>query len=392
MRSATDGALRTTWRSLAELVAPSGGGDDGDEDGDALRSGWAALAARAIEPNVFYGPAVAAAAAPLYGADVVVLLVHGPDGDLVGLLPLRPTRRRYGLPVAVVTGWSHPFGPLGTPLIDPADPAGVAGAMLDAVRARFGAAPLLLPHFPEDGPVAVAFDAALAARRGRVMAFDRHARAVLRRLASPGDPAAITDPRRKEHARQRRRLAEHGRLAFDLATEPDAVTAALADVLALETRGWKGRAGTAAAQTPGQQALVTAAVATLAAASAARVARLRLGDRTVAAGIVLVAGPTAWFWKTAYDEALARYSPGVLLTLDLSAALLDDPQIGLVDSCAVAGHPMIDRLWGGRRTLSDRLIGLDPGLRFALVGRLETTRRTARIAARRVRDAVRRRG
>ncbi|RAI27127.1 hypothetical protein CH340_24650 [Rhodoplanes serenus] len=130
----------------------------------------------------------------------------------------------------------------------------------------------------------------------------------------------------------------------------------------------------------------------MAAAGAARVARLRLGDRTVAAGIVLVAGPTAWFWKTAYDEALARYSPGVLLALDLSAALLDDPQIGLVDSCAVAGHPMIDRLWGGRRTLSDRLIGLDPGLRFALVGRLETARRTALGTARRVRDAMRRRG
>lgn len=369
-------AFRTTWRPLAELV------DDG-----ALRAEWAALAERAVEPNVFYTPAVALACAPLYGRGVGAVLVRGADGRLAGLFPLRPSRTRWGVPLRVLAGWTHPFAPFGTPLVDPADPQGILAAALDHFS-RDGTSALILPYLTDDGPVAAALDAVLAASGRRMVTFDRHARAELVRPAGPDAAPAVVDRHRKEHARQRRRLAEHGTLAFDL-TAGEATVAAVADFLDLEASGWKGMAGTAATASPAQRALIETAVAGLAAEGHAGIARLRLGGRTVAAGIVLASGGGTWFWKTAYDETLAKFSPGVLLTLDLSEALLRNERIAAVDSCAVAGHPMIDRLWADRRALSDRLIALRPGPGFALACRLESLRRAAIAAAKAMRNRLR---
>ncbi|MFL9825322.1 GNAT family N-acetyltransferase [Rhodoplanes sp. SY1] len=373
----TGGApLRTEWRTLPALL------DRRDE--------WAAFAARAIVPNVFYTPALAAAAAALHGGGVGAVVVRDAAGRLVGLLPLRRSRTRWGVLPALV-GWTHPFAPLGTPLIDPADPDGIVTAALAHLREAHPGTPLLLPYCPADGPVAAAIDTAVA-RLGAVQTtFAAHARAELRRSVGPGAPPAIVDARAKEHGRQRRRLAEQGDLAFDV-SRGAAARDALADFFALEAKGWKGRAGTAAASRPAEQALMTDTVAGLAARpdSDAMVARLMLNGRPVAVGVVLICGRAAWFWKIAYDETLKKYSPGVLLTLDLSAALLAAPAIEVVDSCAVENHPMIDRLWSARRPLADRLIGFAP-TSFSIACRLERTRRQAITIAKQMRDRLRRR-
>ena len=76
---------------------------------------------------------------------------------------------------------------------------------------------------------------------------------------------------------------------------------------------------------------------------------------------MLRAGNRAFYWKTAYDERFAAYSPGVQATLDLSRRLERDPGLSLVDSCAVADHPMIDRAWRDRIELVDLALSLEPG-------------------------------
>src|SRR3546814_12960434 len=57
-------------------------------------------------------------------------------------------------------------------------------------------------------------------------------------------------------------------------------------------------------------------------------------------------------FKIAFDEALGRFSPGVLIEIANLQAVLGDPAIGWMDSCAAADHPMIDSLWGERRTIT----------------------------------------
>src|SRR5580700_8631277 len=83
---------------------------------------WRDLAARAAEPNVFYDPdfALAAAAVPALGRGIEAILVWSidPPRRLLGLFPFTIIRRRYGLKLPLLIGWTHPFAPLGTPLVD----------------------------------------------------------------------------------------------------------------------------------------------------------------------------------------------------------------------------------------------------------------------------------
>ena len=64
---------------------------------------WGALAARALEPNVFYEPAFALAAAPVFGTDVGAVLVRTASGRLAGLFPARIGRWRGGFTSMLVS-------------------------------------------------------------------------------------------------------------------------------------------------------------------------------------------------------------------------------------------------------------------------------------------------
>jgi len=371
-------AVSTEWRPLADL-----GG---------LAAEWRALADRAIEPNVFYDPAFALPAAGALAPDAGAVLVRGGTAHrLIGLFPCRIETRRYGIPLPLLAGWTHPYGPLGTPLVDRDDVATAITGFLDHV-AHDVMLPklLLLPYQVEDGPVATALARAIAQRGGHSAAFGRHRRALL----APGSEragyldAALGGKKRKELRRQRRRLDETGGVAFALAQEPVQVASALDDFFALEAQGWKGRAGTAAAQDGSVRHFIETAVAGLAARGQARVARLVRGDSAVAAGVLLTSGRGAWFWKIAHDESAARASPGVQLTLDLTNTLLDNAATDWCDSCATAGHAMIDSIWRERRMLADQLIALGSGRDLAFAYALERLRRHAFVTARKLRDLL----
>lgn len=372
-------AVSTEWRPLTDLAG--------------LAAEWRTLAGRAAEPNVFYDPAFALPAALALAPEAGAVLVRGGEPRrLIGLFPCRIETRRYGIRLPLLASWTHPYGPLGTPLVDRDAMATAIAAFLDHV-ADDATLPklLLMPYQSEDGPVATAFAAALAQRGGRTAAFGRHRRALLAPGAARAGylDAALGGKKRKELRRQRRRLDEAGSVALTLAREPADVAGALTDFFALETHGWKGRAGTAAAQDAAVRAFMETAVTGLAAQGQARIARLMRGDRAIAAGVLLTSGRGAWFWKVAYDEDVARASPGVQLTLDVTGALLSDGASDWCNSCATAGHAMINSIWRERRTLADHLIGLEPGVDFALACRMENLRRSAAAMGRKARDAYR---
>jgi CelD/BcsL family acetyltransferase involved in cellulose biosynthesis len=353
------------------------------------------LAARAAEPNVFYDPdfALPAAGAPALGRDVEAILVWSGDAPrrLLGLFPFTISRRRYAVKLPLLVGWTHPFAPLGTPLVDRDDCVEVVAAFLDHVATDEELPKhLLLPLLNENGPIAGVLRAALAEAGSLCAAFGRHSRAVLR----PGRDRvgyverAVGAKRRKELRRQRRRLAECGPLRFALASAPDEVAAALAVFLGLEAGGWKGRAGTAISQDADGRRFVETAIGALGARGAVRVARLSCRSRPIACVLCLTSASVAWSWKVAYDEDFAAFSPGVQAFLDLTDALLSDDRYAWVDSCAVENHPMINHLWRERLSLGDLLIGLRGNATFALACRLETPRRKLHALARRLRAAT----
>jgi CelD/BcsL family acetyltransferase involved in cellulose biosynthesis len=381
MLAPRDFALTTEWRPLAGLAG--------------VAAEWRALARRAAEPNVFYEPAFALTAAAVLGQDAGAVLVRTVEPRrLIGLFPCRIETRRYGVRPPLLAGWTHPYGPLGTPLVDPTALAPAVTAFLDHVADdRMLPKLLMMPYLVEDGPVAIALADAVAQRGARIARFGRHQRALL----APGPDragyldAALGRKKRKELGRQRRRLDETGEIRFDLARAPADVADAMADFFALEARGWKGAAGTAAAQHDAIRQFMQTAVAELASQGQARVARLLHGGRAIAAGVLLTSGRGAWFWKIAHDEGAARSSPGVQLTLDLTGAILREDEITWCDSCATADHAMIDSIWRGRRPMADLLCALEPGLDFAVACRFEALRRGAIATARKIRALVARR-
>jgi CelD/BcsL family acetyltransferase involved in cellulose biosynthesis len=346
---------------------------------------WRRLAERAVEPNVFYTPDFALAAAPALGRNVEALLVWSAERQLLGLLLFRRSSRRYGIRLPLLVGWTHPFAPLGTPLVERDVAADVAAAFVGHVAGDANLPKLLLlPLLPDAGPVAQALRAAAQNRGGAHRPFGQHQRAALDLAAGrPRDLDAIIGAKR-EARRLRRRLEEAGRVEFSVARAPGDVAPALQRFLALESQGWKGAAGTALIQSDQHRRFAVAALDALTDRGAATIAELSLDARVVASVIALRNADRVWSWKTAYDEGMARLSPGLQAMTELTAVLLADETIQFVDSCAVPDHPLMDHLWHDRLAMADVMIALRPGGNFALACRLETMRRDAIALARRM--------
>lgn len=367
-------------------------------DAAAIEPAWRDLACRALEPNVFLGPDVLPPRLAAFAPAAELVTVEAPDGRLVLLAAVARRRIGFGLTGRVTALWSDDYAPLGTPLVARDGPGGAEAAWMallsdlaERTGRRLGA--FALPDQRLDGPVHAAFVQA-AERLGLAWAnHGVHARAALCGGRSPEAHrlAAIEPRRRKEYARQARRLAEQGHLIGDTVTDSAEIPAAFADFLALEAAGWKGRNGTALHQQPAARAFMEAAVAALAARNALTIDRLRLDGRPIALLLRVRDGAAAWPWKIAYDEAYAAQSPGVQIMLQASARLLDDPGFRLADSLAVAGHPMIEHLWRERIQIGTLIVGPAgrghfgvrlKGLEFEFHDR-------ARARARGLRDALR---
>jgi CelD/BcsL family acetyltransferase involved in cellulose biosynthesis len=374
-------ALAVEWRALSDLQP--------------IVDEWRELAARALEPNVFYEPAFALEAAKIFGGDAGALLVWSGTSPrkLLGFFPGRIEPRRYGLKLPVQVGWTHPYAPLGTPLVEREAAEPVIAAWL-AHLADDPELPglVLLPFLPADGPFAIVLDAIVRRAQMPVADFNTHQRA---QLVPDGDRLFYVERtlgrhKHKELRRYVRRLGDIGALLFTTATEPETVAAAIADFFKLETRGWKGRAGTAAASHEDISNFITAAVNGLAAEGKVAINRIFIDGSAIAVTIMLRSADTAWFWKIVYDEKFAQHSPGVVLTFAVTEDLVEDSALIRTDSCATANHPMIDHIWRERVTLCDRLIAVRPLASFASVRRLEMLRNAALAAAKAVRSQMHR--
>jgi len=368
------------WRWLADLLPVA---DD-----------WRDLAARALEPNVFYDPGFALAAATVFGNDVGAILVWSGTlpRRLLGFFPALVAERRYGLRLPVLMGWTHPYGPLGTPLVDRDAAEPVIAAWLAHVAAD-PALPglLLLPLITEDEPFAVTLGTILQRTQMPCADFSRHHRALLapRRDRSHYLENALSAHRHRELRRTGRRLSDAGALLFTTACEPAAVAAAAEDFFTLEAGGWKGETGTAAAHHQDVIGFIRMALSALAVESKVAINRLLLDGRPIAAAITLFGGDTAWYWKTAYDENFARFAPGMLLSAALTEELVDNVAIARTDSCAAPGNQMLDHIWSERLALCNRLIAVRPEAPFARACRLETSRGAIFAAARSLRKHLR---
>ena len=357
------------------------------------RYNWNNLAQRAIEPNGYYladwESAVDAFATGRAGASMLTAWSSPVAGArsapvLTGLVPVVSLWQAYRLPMPVLVS-AEPYGTLGTPLLDRTASLEAAASLLQEAR-HSGARALLLRDVTLDGRALAAFTAALARDDLQPRPVSAHARACLDATqdAEALLRAALGARKLKELRRQRRRLADHGPVSFEVARTPEAVGLALETFLTLEASGWKGKRGTALLQRAGDSRFVRTAAPMLAQAGACEIVSLHAGATPVAAAIVVRHQNRAFYFKIGIDETFAKFSPGVLLTLDLTRHLCADPFIATVDSTADAGHAMIEPIWRDRLRIGDVLLPLYRNDSTVAVAH------TALTARARLRDAVRR--
>lgn len=358
----TDAAPAATLRRLRLPIGPAD-----EAEAAHLGAGLLALQRRVDAPNVFHDLDVLRAATGLVGPIDVHWLER--DGVVVAVLPVFRRRIGFGLAGSLPHVLAHGFGPAGTPLIDPE--VALADLAVLTTAARGEARALVLPYVEADSGAIEAVVAAAGVAAAPLTWLATHSRAGLS-FAADGraDPvAAISAKRRKEWGRLERRLAEHGPIAHERDTEPAAVAAAFADVVALEARGWKGRRATALAFDARGRAFGEAVVGALAARGAVVIDRLTVGGRSVAGLVSFRIAGRLWIWKTAYDEDFARYSPGVQLMLRVTRLIADDRTLVSADSLATPDHPMIDAIWPERLVMTTLVVatpGSGVGRRLAL--------------------------
>ena len=316
---------------------------------------WEDLAANAADPNPFYEPyALLAALAHLPEAKrVEIVLVWAPNplpkqpAILVGLFPLVRHARYKGLPLVTLGTWKHLYAYLGTPLVRADRAAEALDAFLAWLRADSGASLFEWQTIRSDGAFRHALTDALHRHALAGFQDDVHTRAMFRPAATSEAylDHSVPGKKRKELRRQERRLAELGAVSFDDPREPEAW---IEEFLALEARGWKGEGHTAMKDDPMARELFRAYCRGAHARGRWMAMALRLDGRAIAMKCNLRAGDGALAFKIAYDEELAKFSPGVLLELEHVRRLHEPGAPRWVDSGAAAEHPMINHLWRDR--------------------------------------------
>jgi CelD/BcsL family acetyltransferase involved in cellulose biosynthesis len=195
----------------------------------------------------------------------------------------------------------------------------------------------------------------------------------------------VAPKRRKDLARTWRRLAERGEVQHESHRSGGGLDGAIRAFLDIEAQGWKGGRGTALACDPLTQRFALEAFTGDAAHSICRADVLAVDGKAIAVSLAVIAGKVAYTVKCAYDETYRKYSPGLLLEVEVIRSFLADRWAERLDSAAGDGH-IIGELWPDRIDVGDLVFALSPRFangRLAILTRTEQWRRNFRETAKR---------
>ena len=262
----------------------------------------------------------------------VVLLRQGTSGALAPLV-----RSTGWLPVLHVIGVSRLGEPMDFLYSD--EPA------LDALAAalRRSGNPLCLEHLLEDTRVLPALRRAYAGR-GWIRVDPMNACPVVPLHEGWKDPfTQFNAGRRSDFRRAQRHAEKHGRVSYEiLSPAPQDVDRLLDEAYAVESRSWKGHAGTDLLNDRPLGDFYRRVARSASERGDLRVGFMRIDGRPVAMQVMVEHASRLWLLKIGYDEEFARASAGNLLLLE---SIRDAAQRGLVACEFLGSAEAWTRVW-----------------------------------------------
>jgi hypothetical protein len=353
---------------------------------------WEALSKNSVEDNVYYSPRYARALLNSVdrSADVRFALVWD-HVELIALLPF--TAPKIGIPIAGsgARAWRTKYTFSCAPLLDKHRSAEAADALLDAM-ASFYAGEWVIPCIYTQGAACRAMVDALAVNARPWMFANKFQRATL-----GGEHAFdalmhthVSAKRRRELARNRRRLEKFGPLTHEIHHFGPALENAVSAFLEIEAGGWKGKRGTALACDAATKAFAAEAFTGSETDSICRADVLAVAGKPIAVGLTLFAGRTGFAVKCAYDENYRAYAAGLLLEVEVMRSFLTEGWALRLDS-GTDGKHVIDEFWPGRLEVADLIFSCAPRYphwRMSAFQRSEQVKQTAKRAAKSLIDQL----
>lgn len=319
------------------------------------------LSRRAVQANPFMSPAAVAAARTIYADDQIVVLAARKPTDagekLMAVWCFVATRDVWtGGARILQTPLAPRYDALAHPVLDKADMRTAMAVLIGQIERDKA-----LPGVIRAGSFPVSLCSEVP-RHARLSLAERWQRALLQpaeALDAEGYLARAMGSSYRKRQSQWRALARLGQLDHVTLRGGDAI-AAFEAFIELEARGWKGAAGTALSRLPADAAYMRAFVAALGQADQVAIDMLRLDGRPVAIGLLPEQAGAALFWKTAFDETLARHSPGVLLDMAVTRRLFAEGR-PLLDSGMMEFTDPDSQPWSERLALARLVIDVRHG-------------------------------
>src|SRR5712691_4674361 len=322
---------------------------------------WEDLCARCVEDNVYYSPRYARALLDSVARDHnISFAVVWEDNRLVGMLPFM--RPRPSIPLLRPAGraWHTKYTYSCTPLLDTLRKTEAAEGLLDLLES-VGPGEWIIPRVNTQGAACQALITAVGGRGLPWRFVERFQRASLEAGISFDEHMQrhVSAKRRKDLARNRRRLEQLGKIGHESHRSGEQLERAVSAFLKIEASGWKGKRGSALACDERTRIFALDAFNGKDANSTCRADVLTLNGTPIAVSLVAFAGRTGFAVKCAYDEAYRNCSVGLLLEVEVIRSFLSESWAARLDA-ATSGAHVLDSLWPGRIEVADLIFSLSP--------------------------------
>ena len=325
---------------------------------------WSECAACSVEPNPFFEPDWLLPALEYLDevpATALVLAEHG--GTVRACVPVTSVtahQGRTGGPghTALKTRVVPTAVSLGTPLVSPDGGRDALACVLNEIRREAeqrGAHLVIMEWVGHDGPISGMLTEAGAETNNRLVEFDLWERGLLRRRDDEEEDywlRGIGKNRRRSIRQHHQHLIEALGASPTLRKRSDG--ACVDAFLQLEASGWKGHEPEGAAMW--RQVTTTrffeAVCSRYLADGRMWFASLEVNETPIAMVCCVRAGDGVFAYRTAYDEDLAKYGPGVQVFLAEMERFGRETDADWLDTCAVRDNQHLLGLFPDRRTMA----------------------------------------